>query len=175
MGSAAQDAHHEPKLLTKELKALVGKEAVYEAPEELGRAAIRYFATAIGDRNPIYVDAAVARSAGFRDVIAPPTLVCETNQYMQGVRDDDGYIGHLWRIEVPGTRLIRGGNEYEFFQPVYPDDFITASWRITEIKERASGSGLAMLFIISEATYTNQRGELLARNRETNIYQELAP
>lgn len=39
-------------LLTDELRALVGRTTVYTAPEPLGRAALRYFATAVGDSNP---------------------------------------------------------------------------------------------------------------------------
>jgi acyl dehydratase len=162
------------RLLTPELEALIGSEAIYSSDEPLGRASIRYFARAIGDANPLYTDRAAARTAGYPDVIAPPTLVCETNQYIDRPRDEDGYIGHLWDIEVPGTRLIRGGNEYEFHQPVYATDCINAHWRISDITERVSSGGSAMLFVVSEARYTNQHGELLAVNRETNIYQELA-
>ena len=33
------------------------------------------------DDNPLYVDDAYAREAGYPSVIAPPTLVCETCQY----------------------------------------------------------------------------------------------
>ena len=43
-------------LLTPELMAMVGLEACYTAPEELGRASIRYFAVAVGDHNPLYTD-----------------------------------------------------------------------------------------------------------------------
>ena len=35
-------------------------------------------------------------------------------------RDDDGFAGHGWGIEMPGTRLVRGGNAYRFHQPVRP-------------------------------------------------------
>ena len=114
-------------LLTDELRARIGETAVYTAPEELGRASIRYFALAIGDYNPLYVDKNEAARAGYRDVIAPPTLIAETNQYMIGPRHADGYMGHGWGIEIPDTRLVRGGNEYEFFQPVHPDDVVTAT------------------------------------------------
>lgn len=161
------------RLLTPELEALIGTEAVYSTDEPLGRASIRYFARAIGDDNPIYTDPAAAREAGYTDVIAPPTLVCETNQYIDRPPNEDGYLGHLWNIDVPGTRLIRGGNEYEFHQPVYPSDCITARWRIADISERVSSGGTAMLFVVSEVRYSNQHGDLLAVNRETNIYQEL--
>lgn len=160
------------KLLTPEIQSLVGSERVYVAPEEIGRAAIRYFALAIGDDNPLYTDIDTAHRAGYEDVIAPPTLVCETNQYMTGPPDPDGYVGHTWGIEVPGTRQIRGGHVYEFHRPLYPSDRITARWTILDVVEKQSSSGKAMLVLTSEARYENQEGALIAVNRETLIYQE---
>ncbi|MBI2166068.1 MAG: MaoC family dehydratase N-terminal domain-containing protein [Chloroflexi bacterium] len=157
-------------LLTVELKGWIGREVSYTAPEELGRAAIRYFALALGDDNPIYRDEEVARGTRHGGIIAPPTLVCETNQYMPGPMDEEGYMGHTWPLPIPNARMLRGGNEYEFFQPVRPSDRVTATWRILDIYERETRGG-PMLFVVSEARFTNQHGQLLALNRETNIYQ----
>ena len=64
-------------MLTAEIEAMVGSTISYTAPEEVGRASIRYFAQAIGDLNPLYLDAEYARSHGYRDVIAPPTWITE--------------------------------------------------------------------------------------------------
>jgi acyl dehydratase len=161
-------------LLTDEIKALVGKEVSYTAPEEIGRASIRYFALAIGDDNPLYTDAEFARANGYPSVIAPPTFVCETNQYMDRRPDAMGYIGHRWQVPVEGCRELRGGHEYEFFRPVVPTDCITATWRIAGVQERKSSRGTPMLFLYSEAVYTNQDGERLAVNRETIIYQPVS-
>ncbi|MGI5328820.1 FAS1-like dehydratase domain-containing protein [Actinomadura nitritigenes] len=161
-------------LLTEEMKALIGSEAVYTAPEELGRASIRYFAQAVGDDNPLYTDDAYAREHGYGGVIAPPTLIMETNQYTGLPRGDDGFAGHLWDLDVPGTRLVRGGNAYTFHRPVRPDDVITATWRISDITERVNGRGQAMLIVTSTAVFTDQRGEPLATNEETLIYVEIA-
>ena len=58
-------------LLTDAIKAMVGTERTYVAPEPFGTAAGRYFALAIEDHNPMYA----ARE------IAPLTLICDTNQY----------------------------------------------------------------------------------------------
>lgn len=160
-------------LLTAELRSLVGRTATYHAPEEIGLAAIRYFALAIGDTNPLYTDADYAKANGYEDVIAPPTFVMESNQYMTGSPDAEGYIGHSWDIEVPGTRTIRGGHEYEFLRPVYPWDQLTVHWTITGVSEKETREGNAMLLIDSEARYENQEGELLAINRETVIFQAL--
>ncbi|MEU7987589.1 MaoC family dehydratase [Streptosporangium canum] len=155
-------------LPVEEIRELVGREVAYTAPEPLGRAALRYFALAVGDDNPLYTDAGHARAHGYRDVVAPPTLICETNQYAGLPMDADGYAGHSWHLDVPGARLVRGGNDYTFHQPVHPDDVITATWRIESAEEKAG-----KLFVISRATYTNQRGELLAVNEETLIYVEV--
>jgi acyl dehydratase len=160
-------------LLTDEIKALVGREASYTAPEELGRAAIRYFAVAVGDDNPLYTDDSYARAHGHPSVVAPPTLICETNQYAGLPRDADGYAGHSWHLEIPGTRLVRGGNSYAFHRPVRPDDVITATWRIESVTERVAAGGRPMLVIISRAVYTDQHGEPLATNEETLIYVAL--
>jgi acyl dehydratase len=161
-------------LLTADLRAKVGTEVEYVSPEPLGSAAIRYFATAIGDANPIYLDSDAAQRAGHVSVIAPPTLVCETNQTINRPRDDDGYAGHVWDLEIPGADPIRGGNRYEFHQAVLPTDRITTRWRLVEMNERTTSGGAALLFVISEARYFNQHSELLSVNRETIIYKQVA-
>jgi acyl dehydratase len=157
-------------LLTDEVRAMLGRRVVYTAPEPLGRAAIRYFALAVGDDNPVYVNDFAARAAGYDGVVAPPTLICETNQYAGLPRDADGYAGHSWHLELPGTRLVRGGNAYEFHRPVRPDDVVTAVWTLTGLDERVTGAGRPMLLLTSRAEYTNQDGDLLAVNEETLIY-----
>ncbi|WP_433382817.1 FAS1-like dehydratase domain-containing protein [Actinoplanes sp. CA-142083] len=149
-------------LLTPALAARIGEEAVYTAPEPLGRASIRYFALATGDTDPAHLSGEVA----------PPTLICETNQYAGLPRDAEGYAGHSWGLAVPGTRLVRGGNSYTFERPVGPDDVVTATWRLAGMDERVTGSGKRMLVVTSIAAYTDQDGRMLATNEETLIYVE---
>jgi len=160
------------KLLTPEIEAFRGRVVEYEAPEELGRSAIRYFATAIGDENPVYTDDAAARAAGFPSVIAPPTLVCETNQGVVRPRDAEGYIGHTWDLPITGCRTIRGGNEYVLHRPVVPTDRITTRWELADLVEKES-HGRSMLIVTSVATYRTETGEVVATNTDTIIYQEL--
>lgn len=163
----------EQVLLTEALLARVGQTAVYTAPDPLGRAAIRYFALAVGDDNPLYTDRSFARDNGYDDVVAPPTLLAETNQYIVGRPDAEGYLGHSWRLDVPGTRLVRGGNSYEFAAPAQPDTVVTATWRIASMIERRTSAGVPMLIVTSEATYTDQDGTLLLTNTESLVYTAL--
>ena len=160
-------------LLTDAIRAMIGQEVTYTAPDEIGSPSIRYFALALRDDNQLYTNAEFARSHGYPSVIAPPTFVCETNQYMNRQADDMGYMGHRWNVPVEGCRELRGGHEYEFTRPVLPTDRITATWRIADIQERTSRRGSSLLFVYSEVTYTNQSGEQLATNRETIIYQPI--
>jgi acyl dehydratase len=157
-------------LLSDELRARIGEQRVYTAPEELGRASIRYFARAVGDDNRLYTDDEYARECGYDGIIAPPTLICETNQYVDVGRDEDGFAGHRWDLRLPGTRQVRGGNSYEFHRAVRPDDVITARWVLVEMAERTTRDGRAMLVVTSRAEYTNQSGDLLTRNEEQVIY-----
>jgi acyl dehydratase len=160
-------------LLTDEVKQWIGREFNYTAPEEIGRASIRYFALAIGDDNRLYFDDEYARAAGHFGVIAPPTFICETNQYAHRQPNADGYIGHWWDLPITGCRMIRGGHEYEFFRPVRPEDRISVNWRLEDISEHSSSRGGTILIVIAAATFSNQLGEMLASNRETLIFQPL--
>jgi acyl dehydratase len=161
-------------LLTDELRSWIGREVHYPAREELGRASIRYFALALGDDNPLYVDDAYAREAGYASAIAPPTLVCETCQYAHRPPDEHGYIGHSWDLPVEGCRLIRAGNDYEFFRPILPEDRISVTWTLEDIVERPSSRGAMQLYVSSVARYRDASGALVAVNRESIVYQPLA-
>lgn len=160
-------------LLTDDIRALVGSTRSYTAPEPFGRAAGRYFALAIGDHNPLYTDDGAARAAGLSSVTLPPTLVCETNQYAGLARDAEGYAGHDWHLDIPGTRKVRGGNRYTFHRRIRPDDVVTATWAIIDVEEKQTRSGVDMLIVSSKATYSDERGDLLAENEETLIFVSL--
>lgn len=160
-------------LLTDELRMLVGRTRSYTAPEPFGAASGRYFGLAIGDDNPLYYDPQFARQHGLAGVTAPLTLICETNQYAGLPMSADGYAGHEWQIEVPGTRKVRGGNAYTFHRRLRPEDIVTATWTIIGIGEKSNRSGQDMLMVLSRADYTDQYGRPLAQNEETIIFVSL--
>ncbi len=162
-------------LLTDALRCWIGRVVAYPAREELSRASIRYFALALRDANPLYTDDAYARAAGYPSVIAPPTFVVETGQYAHRTANEDGYFGHEWHLPIEGCRLIRAGNDYEFFRSVLPTDRVSVTWTLESIDERPSSRGGTQLFVQSVARFTAEANELLAINRETLVYQPLQP
>ena len=154
--------------LLERLKATVGKEIVLRAPDELGRSSLRQYALAIGDFNPLYSNREFAQANGLRDVMAPPTLICDTWQYVDSDMDERGDL--LGRGPIRELEGLRAGNEYEFFQTIHPDDVITAHWTVKDVYEKTGRTG-SLVFQVIETTFYNQSDELLARNTETMFYR----
>lgn len=154
--------------LLSRLKALVGREFTFTAPEEVGFASIREFALAIGDPNPLYMDHALAGASPHGGIVAPPTFICETNQYLSGPVDEEH--GSLNAAGIPTDGVIRMGNDYQFFRLVRPSDVVTAQWKVSECFER-EGRGGRLAFLVLDKTFRSQNGELLATNRETYAYR----
>jgi acyl dehydratase len=130
---------------------------------EIEKGHIRRFAEAIGDRNPLWTDEVAARKSRYGGIIAPPTFL----RTLPLGRPDA-------TLDLPGSRLLDGGSEWEYFVPVRPGDRVTATRRIVDLTERRSGAGL-LVFVVALATYVNQLGEVVATQRTTSIRQEPAP
>ena len=154
--------------LLERLKATVGQEIVLRAPDEMGRSSLRQYALAIGDFNPLYSNPEFAQANGLRDVMAPPTLICDTWQYVDSDMDERGDL--LGRGPIRELEGLRAGNEYEFFQTIHPDDVITAHWAVKDVYEKTGRTG-SLVFQVIETTFYNQSDELLARNTETMFYR----
>lgn len=150
----------EDSVITDEMKSMIGVESepsVFEIEKE----PIRRWAEAIGDSNPLYHDEEYAKKEGYRSIIAPPGFIA---QYAYPVKLGQGRV----RFSTPFARMLNGGNEYEFFKPVQAGDMITSTNKLAELFERDGRMG-KMLFIISETTFKNQDGDVVAKARGTGI------
>lgn len=156
-------------LLTDELRNKIGTTVTYTAPEPFGAAAGRYFAIAINDHNPLYTDRAAAAELGMPDVSLPPTLIFETNQHTGLALTEDGFVGHDWGLEVPGTRQVRGGNRYTFHRRILPSDVLTVRYSLADIAEKTTRTGAEMLVFTTRVDYFDQAGALVAENEETLV------
>lgn len=160
-------------LLTDALRAMIGEERYYPAREEIGRASIRYFAIAVGDPDPLYCDDAHARAQGYPSRIAPPTFVVEQGQYAGNEPNANGYLPHEWDLPAEGFRTVRGGQDYEFFRPVLPEDEISVRYVLESIEEKSSRDGRGQLMAVSRAVYLDAEGETVATNREIFFLQPM--
>ena len=124
---------------------------------EVEKGAIIKFAEAIGDATPVYNDEAAARASRYGGLIAPPTFL----RSAVAARPELPF-------DVPFERVLDGGSDWEYFEPVRPGDRITAVSRIEDITERNGRIGLMLIQTIT-ITYTNQFGQAVATQTNTSI------
>ncbi len=120
---------------------------------EVEKGHIARFAEAIGDDNPAYTEG-TPETGG---IVAPPTFL----RAMRAVRPEIPF-------DIPFTRLLDGGSDWEYFDHVRPGDIITAVGRVENILER-SGSIGQMLITTIKITYRNQTGAIVATQTSTSI------
>jgi acyl dehydratase len=157
---------------------LPGKDEIAERPEQmrvLGEVTALMFqryAIAVGDLNPVYFDDDAARAAGYPGIIAPPNFLTSVLGWEAGPPEpellEDGTEAKILVPEIRGLRLMGGGHELTYGQPVRPGDVVTARRKLVDLYEREAKFG-QLLFAISDIRYTNQRGEHLVTCRETVI------
>ena len=125
----------------------------------------RRFALAAGDLNPLYFEEAAARDAGYRTTLVPPVFLAWSltpPRPLEDVRVDGLYRGEGKRVTLNVKRVMFGGEEWEFLEPVFAADTITSVTRLKSLEEKAGGSGPFVLQM-TETTYTNQDGAVVAR------------
>ena len=149
-----------------QLSGVVGREAAFQASEEIGKAIIRRFAATIGDRNPLYWDDEYAEKSPYGGITAPPTLIFELTYDLWAGISEEGLSKGFKEWLGFEVNLQRAGNDYEMVQPVSPDDIISMKRKVIDAAEKQGRKGKCV-FLTSEVTYTNQRGELRGIDKET--------
>ena len=97
---------------------------------EVEKGAIRKFADAIGEDNPLYRDEAYAKKSRYGSLIAPPTFIVNfTMELSQYYRWDFGRVG------------VHGGEEYEYYKPIKAGDTIICKAKIVDIYEKEGKRG----------------------------------
>ena len=125
---------------------------------EVEAARITQYASAVGEKNPIYHDTEAAKAAGFRDLVAPPMFCVVYSAPALGPAILDPEVG----INLP--TMVHGGQEFVWGEPVCAGDLITTTATCKEIREE-DGRG----FYVFESVSTNQEGEETVRGVCTDI------
>lgn len=126
------------------------------------RSKVGEFARSLGERDPIYRDAEVARSAGFENIPVPPTFVVSSAHW----RDEDNMVVTLG---LDLRRVLHGECSWEYRVPVVVGDELTATRRVTGVSTRQGKRGGTMTMVSIETDFINQRGELAVRQTDVLI------
>jgi len=145
--------------ITEELRNILGVEAEPEV-FEVEKGHIRRLAEAVGDPNPLWQDEACARKSRYGGIIAPPMFLQDEGK--------NKFADRLMEMIGPLYGFLNGGTEIEYYQPMTPGDTITTRAKLADFYEKQGKAG-DLLFMVIEVTFTNQRGEPVAKSRNTFI------
>jgi acyl dehydratase len=150
-------------LITDELRKLIGitlDTIVFKVEE----GAIQRYAEAIGDPNPLYNDPDFASKTRYGRLLAPPGF---TGWPVKAGRLSERLLESLAKAGAP-SRLLDGGIEFEFIEPVGAGDVLTATTKIVNMTERETRLGKTM-FTTLETTFVNKKGNVALKSRSTFI------
>jgi acyl dehydratase len=128
------------------------------ATYEVGAEKVREFANAIGAANPVHHEHEAARSAGFRDLVAPPMFCVVYSARAMGPAILDPDVG------INLATMLHGSQEFEWEEPVCDGDVIETIATCREIYEK-DGKG----FYVFETVSTNQDAKRTVTGTWTNI------
>lgn len=129
---------------------------------EVEKGRLRFFAEAIGERNPIYTDESAAKAAGYLAIPAPPTFMFSVDL------DGPDMLPILKLLNLDIGRVLHGTQDFEYLGQIYAGDSITQKSKIADIYDKKNG---ALEFVVQESTYTNQNDELVGRAQQTLVYR----
>ncbi len=159
-----------PSLIPAETLALVGQRLSEPVTVTIDQREAQRYAYAVGDENPLYFDEAAARGAGHRTLLAPPTFISHAPVPARSAAQlrVDGLYTTGDRVRLLVDRIMFGGEEWEFPEPVYIGDQITAETRLAALDQKDGSKG-PFVRVVRETTYTNAEGIVVARARQIGI------
>ena len=138
-------------------RSVIGRKSK-PAKNLIERGAIRRFAEAIGDLNPLWVDEEYAGKTRHGGIVAPPTFPVSL-QVGSNVREG---------LPIDLKKILHGEMEFEYLRPLRAGEVITCSAEIVDFYTKEGKSGV-MSFLVTETRGVDERGELVYKFRSTTV------
>ena len=108
-----------------------GKKYPATDPYLVGREKIREFASAVQSTNPTNLDVFAAQTAGYTDIIAPPTFAVVIQERSLKTVLSDKEVG------IDFSRVVHGDQRFIHVRPIVAGDELTSELEISSIKSLA--------------------------------------
>jgi hypothetical protein len=171
-----------PKL-DDQIRKYIGMETDLQlACDPVERGAVRRYAQAIMDIDPVYMGGDAIRGTRYRNAVAPPLFpnamlrlpYGEPDLVQERAQDPhfDGAVGSstlgLPPLPLVGSPLLNGGSEVEMYRFAEHGESIWLKSRYLDIYERESSKG-TMLMVVIETDFLDKDRKLVMRFRKTQI------
>lgn len=123
---------------------------------------IREFCHVIGETNPLYLDTDVARKAGYRDIVAPPTYVFVVKFSVMHPAN----VMHELGLEGAAGKLLHAEQAFEYHAPVCAGDKLHFEERVADAYAKRNGG---LIFVVLETRVSNEFGQLAVTIRHTEV------
>ncbi len=125
---------------------------------EVEKGAIRRFAEALGDYNPIYYDEEYARASGFPTIVAPPTFPASFHSAAD--------LRELLGVGIKS--LLHAEQSFEYERPILAGDRIYVSTKVADLLEKPGPAGKMDVAVIEDEG-RDEEGNLVFRARRTLV------
>ena len=143
------------------------------APDPVNVPMIRHWVAALDDRNPVYLDEAIAATSRFGGIVAPPAMLQTwgmPSPTIQGIAERGGSPVEI-RSDNPISALDAAGfvgtlatnSEIEFVRYLRPGDHLRLSSEVESISTRKTTALGQGYFVTWVTTYRTAAGELVGR------------
>lgn len=123
------------------------------------RGRVAFFARTIGEAEGVHTDVELARAAGHRDVVAPPTFLFTVLNELPDA------FGDLSLLGVDLGDVLHGEQAFTYHSPVHAGDVLDVAPRLVDAYSKKGG---ALRFLVRE-TEVRRDGELVATERATLV------
>lgn len=156
-------------MVLDELKQYIGKVDPSHV-REVEKGAIRRYAEAVGNDNPLYYDEEYASKSRYGGITAPPGFF---GWSAEPVAASEAIVGLMTAMINAGyAGILDGGISYEFYLPVRAGDTLVASPRVKDVTAKEGRTG-TMMICQFETSYLNQKGDLVAKATQHLIGRQL--
>jgi len=157
-------------LIPPESLARVGEILAGPVTVRIDRREAQRYAYAVGDLNPIYFDDAAAKAAGYRTLTIPPLFITHALVPPEPASKlrPDGLYENSTSVVLKVARMMFGGEEWDFLEPVCVEDEITGTTRLLDLDQKEGKKG-PFVRLVRETTFTNQNEQVVARSRQIGI------
>jgi acyl dehydratase len=96
----------------------------------VGREKVKEYASAVGETNPLHLDPAAARAAGYADVVAPPmfAVVYQAPSVMPGIFDPE--------VGINFAMMVHSGQDFRWERVVVAGEELTTTSSVQSIEEK---------------------------------------